>query len=82
MDSSQEAATSAAARAASKTAEKAVDTAVSAIGHAAGATVAPGTALAKLRAQATSPGLVAAAVAVVMAYLFGRRGRRQHVRSA
>lgn len=58
-------------------ADRAADVAVSAIGNAAGATVAPGTALAKLRAKAGSPTVIALAVVAVVAFLAGRMVRRE-----
>ena len=54
---------------------RAADLAVSAVGNAAGATVAPGTAWAKFRAKALSPTVAVPVLIAVLAYLAGRRRR-------
>jgi MYXO-CTERM domain-containing protein len=54
---------------------RAADVAVSTVGNAAGATVAPGTAMTKLRSTALSPAVAVPVLLAVLAYLAGRRRR-------
>lgn len=61
-------------RAAKKVAETIGDTAVSTIGNAAGAVVAPKTALSKVRRVATSPAFIGLVMVGGIAFWLGRRG--------
>lgn len=56
---------------------KAADAAVATVGNAAGATVAPRTAVTKVRTKAASPGVLIVVLALGLAYVLGRRARRE-----